>query len=113
MAIRSRDDKLAELDGVAQVVWKIVERNLSLFEGLNSESDNELSVLASSHIIEGIEDGSEAEGMTGIDGDGDSEVTRAQGVAGFDSNSGVKATRYGRRVRQAIFRVWRPNKGRE
>jgi hypothetical protein len=80
--------------------WDIVERNRPLFEGLNSDSDSELYIRESSQF----------ESMEGIEGG--SEVTGAGGMAGIDGSSEVhgggeaKVTRYGRRVKQATFRLW-------
>jgi hypothetical protein len=77
-----------------------VEWNRPLFEGLNSNSDSELSMPESSQF----------ESMEGIEGG--SEVTRARGMAGIDGSSEVhggseaKVTRYSRRVKQATFRSW-------
>jgi hypothetical protein len=95
--------EMAEIDRVTQVAWEIVERNRPLFEGLNSDSDSELSMPESSQFesMEGIEGGSEVTGAGGM-----------AGMAGIDSSSEVhggseaKATRYGRRVKQATFRSW-------
>ena len=58
-------------------------------------------MLANSQVMEGIEGSSEVTGdgdMTGIEGG--SEVT------GIDGDSEAKVTRYGRKVKQATFRVW-------
>jgi hypothetical protein len=91
---------MAEIDRATQFAWEIVERNRQLFEGLNSDSDSELSMLESSQV----------ESMEGIEGS--SEVTEARGTAGIDGSSEVrggseaKVTRYGRRVKQATFRLW-------
>ena len=74
------DEELAELDRAAQVAWEIVERNQSLFEGLDSESDSELSMPANSQVMEGIEGSSEVIGDGGIAGiEGGSEVTGIDG----------------------------------
>jgi hypothetical protein len=91
---------MAEIDRATQFAWEIVERNPQLFEGLNSDSDSELSMPESSQVesMEGIEGGSEVTGAGGMAGiDGSSEV---------HSGSEAKVTRYGRKVKQATFRLW-------
>jgi hypothetical protein len=121
--------EMAEIDRATQFAWEIVERNRQLFEGLNSDSDSELSMPESSQVesMEGIEGGSEVTGAGGTAGiDGSSEVTGARGTAGIDGSSedhggssevrrcsseirggsDAKVTRYGRRVKQATFRLW-------
>jgi hypothetical protein len=106
--------EMAEIDRATQFAWEIVERNRQLFEGLNSDSDSELSMPESSQVesMEGIEGGSEvtgAGGMAGIDGSsedygGSSEVRG--GSSEVRGGSEAKVTRYGRRVKQATFRLW-------
>jgi hypothetical protein len=98
---------MAKIDRVTQFVWEIVERNRQLFEGLNSDSDSELSMPESSQVesMEGIEGGSEVTGAGGTAGiDGSSEVHG--GSSEVRGGSEAKVTRYGRRVKQGTFRLW-------
>jgi hypothetical protein len=95
--------EMAEIDRATQFAWEIVERNRQLFEGLNSDSDSELSMPESSQVesMEGIEV-TGAGGTAGIDGSSEDRG----GSSEVRGGSEAKVTRYGRKVKQATFRLW-------
>ena len=95
------DSELAEQGRAANIAWEVVERNHSLFEGLNSDTDSELSMLASSQIdsIESIKGigVTRAGSIASIGGDSEAQGT-IQGMEISTYGEG-KVTRCGRRVK--------------